>query len=77
MKSKLSKHDLLFLYGAAWLLGSTITVLITIIVSSFRNFRITIVTNDFSECYIEIVGITTGIIIFVYELIRRFRQQTN
>ena len=73
MKSRLSKHDLLLLYGVAWVLGPAITVLITIILSTFSNYRIIIVTNNFNECYIEIVGVATGIIIFVYELIRRIR----
>ena len=77
VKKGITKHDIGLVFGIAVVLGSTITLLITLIVSIFYDYKVLLSTNHFYECYIEIAALTSGIIIFVYELKRVIKPPTN
>jgi len=77
MKNRVSKHTILLIYSVSVVLGTTITALLTIIISAFQNYKILITTNTINEYCFEIILLSSGIIIFIYELTRMFRQQTR
>ena len=69
-------HHILRSYSISVIFGSAIIVLWTLITSVFYDYRVTVLTNNIGECHIEIMILTTGIIIFAYEsLLTRMKNE--
>jgi len=71
------KHLFIMIYAFGVVLSCTIMVLITLFLSLFNNYKITIYTNMVGEAIPEIIFIATGFCMFLYVLIRWIKQPTT
>ena len=68
------KHLFFKYYGLIVGLSTSITVITTIIMSLFYNYKITIYVAGPIEAMIEIVVVGFGITALIYEILRKLRQ---